>query len=318
MKKVLITGVTGFAGSHLAELLVEQGNCDIVGLHVSDRNLHNIANIADKIQREKINLLDREATDAVIQKVQPDIIFHLAASATVKESFEHAADFITNNSTSQINLFEALRKHNLFQTKFVLISSANVYGIVKPADIPIDEQTPFTPDNPYAVSKITQDYLGLCYYLSYKLPIIRLRPFNHVGPRMSADLSVSRFAKYIAEVEKGLQEPILRVGNLDAKRDFTDVRDMVRAYVLASERCENGAYNIGTGVSYTIGEVLDELLELAKVKIDVQVDQSLFRPSDIPELRADATKFQETTGWQPEISLGKMLEDLLEYWRKID
>lgn len=317
MKKILITGVTGFAGSHLAEHLVEQGENDIVGVHASDRNLGNISSIADKITAKKVNLVDREAVEALIEDVKPEVIYHLAASATVKDSFAKASDFITNNSTSQINLFEALIKHNLTQTKFLLISSANVYGIVKPADIPIDEQTPFTPDNPYAVSKITQDYLGLCYYLAYKLPIIRLRPFNHVGSRMSADLSISRFAKYIAEVEKGIQEPLLKVGNLDAKRDFTDVRDMVRAYVLASEKCENGAYNIGTGVSYTIGEVLDELLAMAKVKIDVQSDQSLFRPSDIPELRADATKFQEATGWKPEIALEQMLEDLLEYWRKI-
>ena len=317
MKKVLITGVTGFAGSHLAEFLVNQQRFEIVGVHSSDRNLRNIAAIKDQITTEKVNLLDREATDSLIAQTKPDVIYHLAASAIVKDSFAHAADFITNNTTPQINLFESLIKHNLKQTKFLLISSANVYGIVKPADIPIDEQTPFAPDNPYAVSKITQDYLGLCYYFSYKLPIIRLRPFNHVGSRMSADLSISRFAKYIAEVEKGLQEPVLRVGNLDAKRDFTDVRDIVRAYVLASEKCENGAYNIGTGIAYRIGEVLDELLGMAKVKIDIQSDQSLFRPSDIPELRADATKFQEATGWKPEITIEKTLEDLLEYWRNI-
>lgn len=318
MKKVLITGITGFAGSHLAEILVHDNTWDIVGIHASDRNLANLDTIKDAIQLEKVNLLDAEHTSRIIKETKPAVIFHLAAAATVKDSFEDAAGFINNNAASQINIFEAVRKNNLLDTKIIIISSANIYGIVAPSDIPIDENVPFNPDNPYSVSKITQDYLGLCYYLSYKLPIIRLRPFNHIGPRMSADLSVSRFAKQIAEIEKGNKEPVMHVGNLEAKRDFTDVRDMARAYVLASEKCVDGeAYNIGTGVSYKIGDVLEKLLSFAKVKITVESDESLFRPSDIPELRADAAKFKQATGWEPAIPFEKTLEELLAYWRNI-
>lgn len=318
MKKVLITGVTGFAGSHLAEILVQDKQWEIIGIHATDRNLANLDAIRDAIRLEKVNLLDAEHTYRVVKETKPDIIFHLAAAATVKDSFTNAAEFITNNSASQINIFEAVKKSDLLDTKIIVISSANIYGIVAPTNIPIDETVPFNPDNPYSVSKITQDYLGLCYYLSYKLPIVRLRPFNHVGPRMSADLSVSRFAKQIAEIEKGGKEPVMHVGNLEAKRDFTDVRDMARAYILASEKCVDGeAYNIGTGVSYKIGEVLDKLLSFAKVKITVKSDESLFRPSDIPELRADASKFQKATGWEPTIPIDQTLEELLAYWRNI-
>lgn len=318
MIKILITGITGFAGSHLAEILVQENKYDVVGIHASDRHLENLKAVKEKIHLEKVNLLDGDETARVIEKTKPEIIFHLAAAATVTNSFEKAADFITNNSTSQINLFEAVRKNNLFGTKIIVISSANIYGLVSLKNIPINENVPFTPDNPYSVSKITQDYLGLCYFLAYKLPIVRLRPFNHIGPRLSADLSISRFAKQIAEIEKGLKEPVMRVGNLEAKRDFTDVRDMVRAYILASEKCISGeAYNIGTGVSRTIGEVLDQLISLSNLKIEIKSEESLFRPSDIPELRADASKFKQATLWEPEVPFKKTLEDLLAYWRDI-
>lgn len=234
------------------------------------------------------------------------------------DSFDKAAEYITNNATSQINAFDAVKENNFFDTKIIVISSANVYGKVAPEYIPMDENTPLNPDNPYAVSKITQDYLGLCYFSAFNLPIIRLRAFNHIGPRLSPDMSLSRFAKVIAEIEKGDQEPIIYVGNLDAKRDFTDVVDMVRAYALAAEKCEVGeVYNVGTGVSHTIGDALHMLIGLSRKKIEVKVDEKLLRPSDIPELRADATKFKKTTGWEPQVPFEKTLENLLAYWRNI-
>lgn len=318
MKKALVTGITGFAGSHLAELLVHEKQWDIVGIHASDRHLDNVASIKDDIRLEKVNLLDAEQTTRVVSEIKPDVIFHLAASASVGNSFERAAEYINNNSTSQINIFEAVKASNLLDTKIVVISSANIYGKVLPEYIPMNENTPFNPDNPYSVSKITQDYLGLCYFFAYKLPIIRLRPFNHIGSRLSPEISLARFAKQIAEIEKGLKEPVMQVGNLEAKRDFTDVRDMVRAYVLAAEKCEAGeAYNIGTGVSYKIGDMLQKLLDLAQVKIEVKSDENLFRPSDIPELRADASKFKHATGWNPTVPIEDTLQELLAYWRNI-
>ncbi len=316
--KALITGVTGFAGSYLAELLVAENKGEVIGLHATDRHLKNVEAIKDKIRLEKINLLDASETNRIISEIKPDVVFHLAASTFVGDSFKKPAEFIANNSAAQINVLESVKENNLLGTKIVIVSSAHVYGLVKEKDLPIDEDTPFHPDSPYSVSKITQDYLGSSYYAAYNLQTVMLRPFNHIGPRLSSNISVSRFAKQIAEIEKGLQEPLMTVGNLEAKRDFTDVRDMVRAYVLSAEKCDNGeAYNIGTGVSHKIGDVLEQLLSLAKVSIDVAQDESLLRPSDIHELRCDVTKFKEATGWTPTVSLEKSLQDTLDYWRDI-
>ena len=318
MKKALITGITGFAGSHLAELLVEQGAWEVFGIHASDRHLQNIETIKDRVTLQKVNLLDAPEINRVIAEVEPEVIFHLAASTFVGDSFDKPAEFISNNSTAQINMLEAVRNNNLINTKIIVVSSAHAYGLVDPKNLPINEDVPFTPDNPYAVSKITQDYLGLCYFLSYNLPIVRLRPFNHIGSRLPASISISRFAKQIAEIEKGLQEPIMKVGNLEAKRDFTDISDMMRAYILAAEKCENGeAYNLGTGVSHKIGDVLEKLIALARVPISIESDESLFRPSDIPDLRCDASKFKSATGWEPTVPLEKSLQDILDYWRSV-
>jgi len=318
MKKVLITGITGFAGSHLADLLVNEGTSTVAGTHVSDRHLKNLEGIKDKVQLFSVNLLDSEKTAAIIGEFKPDVVYHLAASTFVGDSFKKPAEFIANNVTAQVNVHEAIRQHGLTDTKIIVISSAHNYGLVRPEDLPIDEETPFRPDNPYSVSKITQDYVGLTYFLAYKQHTVRLRPFNHIGPRLSPDISLSRFAKKIAEIEKGLDKPVLTVGNLESKRDFTDVRDMVKAYVQAAEKCIDGeAYNIGTGTSHTMRDVLDMLITLASVKIEVQSDPTLFRPSDIPELRCDASKFKQATGWEPTIPLEQTLKDLLAYWREI-
>ena len=183
----------------------------------------------------------------------------------------------------------------------------------------MDENTAFRPTNTYAVSKIAQDFLGLQYYISYRLKIIRVRPFNHIGPRQSAGFVVSDFAKKIADIEKGRMDPILRVGNLQAKRDFTDVRDMVRAYNFLIEKGEFGeVYNIGSGVSYSISEILDILLSFSKIKIKVEIDHSLLRPEDAQDRLCDNKKFVELTDWKPSIPIEKSLKDTLDYWRNID
>ncbi len=316
MAKILITGITGFAGSHLAELLVQQPNSEILGTHVSDRNLDNLAEIKDKVRLEKVNLLEADKIASIIGSFQPDIIYHLAASTQPAESFRKPAEFLTNNIASEVNVLEAVKTHKL-NTKIILISSAHVYGWVLPENIPMTESTPFRPDNPYSVSKIAQDYLGFSYYMAYKQHIVVLRPGNHIGPRQSPEISISRWAKEIVEIEKGMKEPVLKVGNLTTKRDYTDVRDMVRAYALAAEHCQDGeVYNIGTGVGYTMQSMLDKLLSASSAKITVETDQSLFRPSDIPELRIDATKFMQKTDWKPEIAIEDTLRDTLDYWRK--
>lgn len=318
MKKILITGISGFAGSFLAEYLLQQGDCEIIGTSLSGTVPTNVAHIQNKIRLVPINLLDAPAVVSLIESTMPDEIYHLAALTSPAQSFENPAETVTNNITAEINILEALKKHNLTNTKTLVISSADIYGLVDEKDLPIDEDTPLRPTNPYAVSKIAQDFLGLQYVLSYKLAIVRARPFNHIGPRQAPAFVVARFAKVIAEIEKGKQEPIMKVGNLEAKRDFTDVRDMVQAYSMLLDKAPNGeVYNIGTGVSHTIADVLQTLIGMSKVKITTEQDPSLMRPADNPEMLCDATKMKQLTGWQPTIPFEKTLQDILDYWRGI-
>jgi len=206
----------------------------------------------------------------------------------------------------------------------MVISSAEIYGYVTPENLPIGENTPFRPGNPYAVTKIAQDFIGLQYNLSYHMPIIRVRPFNHVGPRQATGFVVSDFAKQIAEIEKSHRQnlpttdPMLKVGNLEAKRDFTDVRDMVKAYSLILEKGVPGdVYNIGSGKSIKIAEVLDTLIGLSDTKIEKQTDPTKLRPSDVPEIVCNNTKIRNLTSWEPEIALETTLKDTLDYWRHL-
>lgn len=316
MKKALITGITGFAGNYLSDYLLEQNNYEVSGTYLNDESLPNLDN-KDDIKLYKVNLLDEDGTDKLVQYEKPDYLFHLAALPSAKKSFSDPKGTFVNNVSSQINLLEAIRKGGLNETKILIVSSAEVYGLVSSEDLPIDENTPFRPTSPYSVSKISQDFLGLQYFLSHKLNIVRVRPFNHVGPKQNPHFVVSAFAKRIAEIEKG-KEKIMQVGNLDSKRDFTDVRDMVKAYVSALEKGEAGdVYNLGSGKSHKISEILEILRNLSKSEIEVKEDPNLIRPSDDPELLCDFSKFAELTGWQPEIPIEKTLEDTLEYWRKV-
>lgn len=317
-KKILITGASGFAGSHLLNYLAEQGNNDITGTYNSDKSLNSLGKIKEKGKFIKVDLKDESQTLELISSTKPDAIYHLAAFASAANSFSSPKETFMNNISSQINLLEAIRNKGSHDCRILVVSSAEVYGNVKPENLPIDEKTPFDPDNPYAVSKLAQDFLGRQYFLSYKMDTVIVRPFNHIGPRQSPDFVVSAFAKKIAEIEKGKREPILPVGNLEAKRDFTDVRDVVRAYALLIEKGEAGqAYNIGSGNSYKISDILNKLLGLSSVKVSVESDESLFRPVDNPELVCNPNKLKNLTEWQPEISIDKTLKDTLDYWRNI-
>jgi GDP-4-dehydro-6-deoxy-D-mannose reductase len=318
MKKVLITGVTGFAGSHLAEYLVANQEAEIFGTYVSENGLKNITSIEDKIKLHKVDLTNQILVEDTIKQLKPDVVYHLAAFPSPAASFKDPASFMMNNINSELYLLEAIKNLDLQQTKILIISSSEVYGFVAPSDLPIDEDTPLRPVSPYGVSKIAQDFLGLQYALSYNLSIIRARPFGHVGPRLSDQFAASSFAKKIAEIESGKRDAVLTVGNLESKRDLSDVRDMVRAYSLLIEKGEKGeVYNIGSGTVYKIGDLLEKLLSFSSVKIEVKVDPALLRPSDIPELRCDPQKFQSITGWKPEIPFEKTLQDTLDYWRKV-
>ncbi len=317
-KKVLITGISGFAGSYLAEHLVSRNDLTIHGTYLKESSLSNINHIVNKINLEKINLLDNKDVDSLIDRVKPDLIFHLAALTSPSDSFKTPVETITNNIAAEVNLLEAVHLSKLLDSKILIVSSAETYGKVDKDDLPIDENTKFTPTNPYSVSKIAQDFLGLQYFLSYKLQIIRVRPFNHIGPRQSPGFVVPDFAKKIVEIEKGRREPILKVGNLESKRDFTDVRDMVIAYDLLLKKGVPGdVYNVGSGSSHKISEILDLLLSFSNIKIKIEVDPTLLRSFDTPELVCDNTKFFKLTNWKPKIELSRTLKEILDYWRSL-
>lgn len=318
MKKILVTGASGFAGSYLVDYLVENKKEDFFGTYYSDKGTKNLEKNKNRINLTKVDLTNESQTQQLIEKIKPDEIYHLAAFASSVDSFSSPVKTVINNISSQINILEALKNNNLINTKILIISSAEVYGGVKPEDLPINENTPFNPTNPYAVSKLAQDFLGKQYFMADNLKVIIARPFNHIGPRQTPDFVVSSFAKKIVEIEKRKKEPVLPVGNLEAKRDFTDVRDVVKAYVLLMDKGIPGdAYNIGSGVPYKISDILDKLLSYSNAKVIIQSDKSLFRPIDNPELVCDASKLKNLTGWKPEIKIEKTLKDTLDYWRNI-
>lgn len=318
MKRILITGITGFVGKHLATHLLSKNSYDVIGTYRSESNLETLEDLKDKIQLKKIDLNDTQAVESLVVSVKPDAIFHLAAQASQAKSFSIPVETLTNNIVAEFSLLDTLRKHDMQQTRVVAVTSAEVYGILTPKDIPVDEDTPLRPASPYAVSKIAQDFLCYQHFLAYKLDIVRMRPYNHIGPGQKEGYVVADFAKQIAEIEKGKKSDEITVGNLQARRDFTDVRDIVKAYVLAMEKGKAGeVYNIGSGKSHKIEDILHRLLSFSSKKISVTVDQSRFRPIDIPEIRCDASKFHDLTGWEPKISFEKTLEDILDYWRGV-
>jgi GDP-4-dehydro-6-deoxy-D-mannose reductase len=315
MRRVLITGVTGFAGSHLVDFLLTRGDCEIFGIQRWRSRTENIEHFASKITLLECDLRDATNTFETIAKVKPDWIFHLAAQSFVPTSWVAPSESLTTNVLAQVNIFEAVRRLGL-KTRIQLACSSEEYGMVYPDEVPIKETNPLRPLSPYAVSKVAQDMLGYQYWMSWKVDSVRTRGFNHEGPRRGPVFVASDFAKQIADIEKGKKAPVLHVGNLEAKRDFTDVRDMVRAYVLALEKCEPGeVYNICSGSAWTIQAVLDHLLSLTKAKIEVKEDPARLRPSDVPILLGDNSKFVKATGWQPTIPFEQTLADMLEYWR---
>ena len=317
---ILITGVTGFVGSHLAEYLLKNTDAKIYGTvfshHLGDE-LQRIAHIKDKIELLECNLTNRVAVERVIAKSKPDKIFHLAAQSFVPVSWKSPEDTLMNNIISELNIFEVVKEMKL-NPDIVLACSSEEYGMVYENELPIKESNPLRPLSPYAVSKVGQEKLGFQYFKSYGIKAVLTRFFNTEGPGRGQDFVTSTFAKQIAEIEKGKSDPVIYVGNLEAKRDFMDVRDAVKAYWLASEKCDFGEpYNICSGRAVAIKSVLDILLGLStKKNIEIKQDPARMRPSDVPILLGDHSKFTAKTGWNPEIPFEKTMEDLLNYWRQ--
>ena len=315
--KILITGVTGFVGSHLAEycLSLDQ-QVEVIGTCRWRSRRENIEHLEDAINLYECDLRDASSVKTLLADIQPERIFHLAAQSYVPSSWNSPGETITTNVIGQLNIFEAMRETNS-TASIQIAGSSEEYGLVHPEEAPITEENPLRPLSPYAVSKVAQDMLAYQYFQSYGLRVVRTRAFNHTGPRRGDVFVTSNFAKQIAEIEAGQRPPVIHVGDLNPKRDFTDVRDIVRAYWLSLEHCNLGeVYNVASGKAYRIKEVLKILLDNSEQDIEVVEDPERLRPSDVPLLLGDNSRFCKATGWSPEIPFEQTAKDLLDYWRE--
>jgi len=311
--RALITGISGFVGSHLAEYLLAHTDWTVMGtVYGPDQNIRHLS---DQLELYPAELTRLPVVEFVLDHARPDVIFHLAAQPLTGQSFRDPWGTLATNIGMQVSLLQAMVNLGL-DSRVLIVGSSEEYGLVREEDLPVDEETPLRPLNPYAVSKIAQDMLGLQYYLSHKVDAVRLRPFNHIGPRQRPGFVAPDFARQIARIEAGLQEPVMHVGNLEAERDFTDVRDVVRAYTLLATHGESGqVYNIGSGQAHSIQEMLETFLSFSTLSITVETDPSRMRPSDVPRIVCDYSRLCEATGWTPVLSFSQSLLDVLDYWR---
>ena len=314
---IIITGVTGMVGSHLAEYILK--NHPEYNIHCLVRwrsPLDNIINIKDKLNLHYGDLRDLSSLVTMMAAVKPVKIFHLAAQSYVDFSFKAPADTVGSNVIGTLNLLDAVR-HIGIKPRIHICSSSEVYGQVREDELPITENNPLRPASPYAVSKVGEDMIAFQYGISYDMDIIRTRMFTHTGPRRGDVFAESSFAKQIAEIEAGLREGPIRVGNLDSLRTIADVRDAVKAYWLLLEKCPRGeVFNIGGDEVLSIEDVLETLKSFSTVEMKHEVDPARLRPSDVTCQVPDSSKFRNITDWKPEISAKQTLEDLLNYHRE--
>lgn len=305
----LVTGAAGFAGRHLVAELESSTNWEIVGL------ARKAVRIGDRTRPVACDLRDAELLGRVMRRYRPDVIFHLAAQSYVPKSIADPGATLANNILGQVNLLEAVLAVEI-QPRILIVSSSEIYGAVQPAELPIDECAALRPGNPYAVSKATQDLLGYQYVVTHGLDIVRARPFNHSGPGQSDRFVLSGFARQIAEAEIGKVEPTILTGNLDAERDFLDVRDVVRAYLLMIEAGDRGdVFNVASGLPRRIGDLLEELVACSRVPLTTRVDPARMRPSDVPVIFGSSKVLRDRTSWRPEYPIEQTLADTLDYWR---
>jgi GDP-4-dehydro-6-deoxy-D-mannose reductase len=303
---VLITGATGFAGGHLVEHLA--GSYQLVGWGRSAPR----AELAALADWHVIDLLDRDRVRSAIATLRPAAVFHLAGASQVADSWRDTAKPLAGNVLATAHLFDAIRRAGV-ACRVLITASASVYA---PSDTPIKESDTLAPANPYALSKLAQEQLAIRAFAEEGLDVVLTRPFNHTGPRQPPAFVAPSMARQIALIERGLVEPVIRVGNLDSRRDFTDVRDVVRAYVALMERGTAGQiYNVGSGAGRSIQSVLDGLRALSRADVRIEIDPERLRPTETSALVADTTRLRAQTGWQPEISFEEMLEQLLAFWR---
>ncbi len=318
--RVLLTGAAGFTGSHLAEYLLGEASATREEpievhcvVHRHDRRIHHLRH---RMQLHRGDLRNGLWVNDLVQNVQPDYVMHLAAWSDVGGSWQQPWTTYELNIQCQLHLLQALHRWSPTSRTFV-VTSNEVYGLLNPDDLPLNEETPFRPNNPYGVSKVTQDMMALQYWLSHQLPTIRARSFNHIGPGQSDDFAASAFARQIAEIEAGQRLPVVTVGNLDTQRDFTDVRDVIRAYWALTQQGQAGqVYNVGSGQARSVRWLLETLLTLTPVEVEIKLDPNRLRPSDVPLSVCDNRRLIQATEWQPQIDLRQSLQDLLDHWRK--
>lgn len=311
--RALITGINGFAGGHLAQILLEQGD-ELFGV---DHRHGWATEQFPHISFTQANLYDQSAISRLLAEVHPDAIYHLAGQAFVPTAWADPWVTMENNIRPQLNILQELVRQKL-PARLLIVASNEIYGQVRGDQLPVTEETPLRPNNPYGVSKVAQDILGLQYYLSHGVDVIRARAFNHIGPRQSPFFVAASFAQQIAAIEAGLtEERTLYVGNLEAQRDFTDVTDVMRAYALLVAHGDPGeAYNVGTGQAHSIQSLLEVLLAYSTVEITVKPDPARLRPADVPVMCADNSKLRHKTGWQPTCHFEESLHRVLDYWRE--
>lgn len=304
----LVTGATGFAGSHLVGCLDLQGT--IVGWH---RPGGQPPRPGQRLSWQGVDLTDRESVLTAIADLRPSRIFHVAGAPNVATSWSSAVSHLAVNALGTHHVLEAVRVTG-DPCRVLVVSSGQIY---QSSDDPIDEDTPLAPSNPYGLSKLAQDQLALSVARDERLDVVVARPFNHIGPGQQPGFAVSSFARQIARIERGLEPPTIRVGNLEARRDITDVRDVVRAYGRIMESGLRGrAYNVCSGRSWRIRDLLHELLSLSSASIDVEIDAARFRPNDVPIVQGDGSRIRSELGWTPSIRVEQTLNDTLEWWRQ--
>ncbi|MCI0549289.1 MAG: GDP-mannose 4,6-dehydratase [Candidatus Rokubacteria bacterium] len=313
--RLLITGITGFVGGHMAEYALAQG-ATVWGSRRASSQTAQLERLGGRIVLLESDLRDAPAVRALLEEAAPDAIVHLAAQSSVRASWEAPAETLTNNVVSQVNLLEAVRALGL-EPRILVVGTSEEYGLAYPDEIPIGEHNPLRPLSPYALSKVSQDLMGYQYFEVYGLPIVRSRAFNHEGPGRSDAFMTGSFARQIAEIEAGRREPVILVGDLEPRRDYSDVRDIVRGYWLLLTRGTPGeVYNLCSGRSWAIRTVLDFLLERAHVRgIEVRTDPARLRPTEMPLIEGDPAKVKRALGWQVEIPFERTLADVLDYWR---
>lgn len=308
--KALIVGAAGFVGKYLANHLIDE-----YGMEVAVTKLPHEKIEIEGVSVHDLNILEKDDIVNLLFQVRPDYIFHLAAQSSVGLSWKNPQLTIDINIKGSVNLMDAIREL-FYKPRVLLIGSGEEYGHILPGETPIREGNMIRPGNIYAATKVCQNMIGSIYAKAYDMDLMMVRAFNHIGPTQAPIFVVADFCKQVAEIEKGLRPPVMYVGNLSAKRDFTDVRDVVRAYALLVQKGEPGeTYNVGSGHAISIQKMLDMIIAKSDKEIKIEVDPNKLRPVDVPIIEADIDKLCKQTGWKQTISLEQTIEETLNYWR---